>query len=849
MISMFFGRDYGKIKFIKRSGMMNHMNHKKPTVFISYNQKSGDAIADQIQNRLDIIAHVVRDKTSIPDWGSIKAFMKSIRNQDLVVMIITAEYLKSYGCMFEVVEAMKDESWKQHTMFVVADNAIDIYISSNWAHYLQYWEKKNSELKCSIKSIDDNTKTIKLAEELRKVQEIETILMDFLSAVADAKNPNINEAVERIYQRVNKNSFETKDLEEMLHYQQTTETRDKETLYCLGRSYDMGEGKDPDYEKAAIYYRQAAELGHIKAQCCLGEMYDLGVGVKYNGEKAMYWFREAAEQGDASAQYLLGQRIFRQSRGSEIQHLKAVEWYQKSAEQEYIPAQKALSEMYRTGAGVEQDYEKANYWFQRAYQLTLQSAKQGDSDNQYRLGNMYRYGGIGLEKDEKAAVIWYRKAAEQGNRAAQFSLGRIYAEGKGISQDYSKAVKWYEKASAQEHIGALLCLGDMYKKGVGVEKSNLYARKYYKKAENLLIKAAEHEWVPAQKNLASFYMRGSIGEVDYDKAIYWYKKAISHGDVNAMEALGRIYRHKSNNNPEMAVTWLQQAASQGSMSAMYNLGSMYAIGDGVEQSYDMAITWYRQAAAQGYFPAIERLGEMYEQGLGTDSNIKKAVELYTKYAYRGINYARWRLGYLYETGLGVTMDYGEAVRWYQAAAKHGYGRAQCSLAYMYVKGNGVYKDIEMAIYWYRRAAEFGSGDTFAQYLLGVLYFYGEGIQKDYNTAFKWFMKAQKCDSNAQAYLGYMYENGFGVEQNYKTALSWYRKSAERSDIGQFWLGLMYEMGRGVPQSDKEAGFWYQKAANSYNVDAMEHLGKIYEKNGDCEKAHEWYKKAKEWDKS
>ena len=43
--------------------MVKPMSCKKPTVFISYNQESGDAIADQLQNRLEKIADVIRDKS------------------------------------------------------------------------------------------------------------------------------------------------------------------------------------------------------------------------------------------------------------------------------------------------------------------------------------------------------------------------------------------------------------------------------------------------------------------------------------------------------------------------------------------------------------------------------------------------------------------------------------------------------------------------------------------------------------------------------------------------------------------------------------------------------------------
>lgn len=189
--------------------MVKHMTQRKPTVFISYNQKSGDAIADQLQKRLETIASVVRDKSSIPDWGSIKSFMKSIRDQDLVVMLITAEYLKSFGCMFEVVEAMKDDGWNRHTMFVVATDAIDIYSPQKWPNYLNYWKDEEAKFNAAIESVGDSVQSIELAEKLRKVKEIEASLFKFLAYVADAKNPDIDEAIEKIYQRVNISKAET----------------------------------------------------------------------------------------------------------------------------------------------------------------------------------------------------------------------------------------------------------------------------------------------------------------------------------------------------------------------------------------------------------------------------------------------------------------------------------------------------------------------------------------------------------------------------------------------------------------------------------------------------------------
>lgn len=818
---------------------------KRPTVFISYNQESGDAIADQIQTRLEPVAQVVRDKTSIPDWGSIKDFMKSIRDQNLVVMIITAEYLKSSGCMFEVVEAMKDEGWNKHTMFVVTDEVRDIYTPQNWPKYLDHWKTEETALNRAIEWVDDSAKSIKLAEELRKVKEIQASLIEFLDCVADAKNPNIHEAVEKIYRRVNKNSSGIENLKETPAYDEAVGS-DPDALYALGRAYESGKDGKRDYEKAVSCYRRAAELGHIEAQYHLGAAYEWGFGVKVNYEKAMYWYRKAAEQGDACGQYLLAVRICKQSKGNEMEYLKAVEWYQKAAEQGYIPAQSALSEMYERGTGVKQDYEKAVCWSQEAYRLTCQAAERGDSDAQYSLGSMYMWGRPGLEKDVQAAVKWYKKAAALGHKNAQFYLGEMYEKGRDVNQDYGEAIAWYEKAGAQGDTRALLRLGDLYTEGKGVERNYFSAQKNYKAVKDLVVKAADDGEVWAQNELAYLYQYGKIGETDYDKAIYWYEKAAAQGDARAMSSLCRIYQRRERNDPETALKWQQQAASLGSGSAMIGLGTMYRRGDGVEQNYDTAIFWYQRAAAQGDFYAIEKLGKMYERGMGTGSNMEKAAELYEEYAYVGINYARWRLGYLYEYGLGVEQNDGEAARWYQKAAEHGYGRAQYSLACMYLDGRGVFKDVETAIGWYRRAADGEHGDMAAQRALGQIYLYGIGVQKDYHEAFKWFMAAgaKRPDYDAQAYLGYMYENGFGVKQDLEIALSWYRKSAKWSDIGQFYLGRMYERGTGVTQSDKQAAMLYQQAANSGNADAQIRLAEIYKRKGNYDKANEWYARAK-----
>jgi len=91
-------------------------------------------------------------------------------------------------------------------------------------------------------------------------------------------------------------------------------------------------------------------------------------------------------------------------------------------------------------------------------------AKQGNSAAQFDLGLMYA-NGRGVPQGDKEAVKRYRLAADQGDSAAQFNLGAKYALGDGVPQDYKEAVKWYRLAADQGNAAAQLHLGFMYTDG------------------------------------------------------------------------------------------------------------------------------------------------------------------------------------------------------------------------------------------------------------------------------------------------------------------------------------------------------------------------------------------------
>lgn len=126
--------------------------------------------------------------------------------------------------------------------------------------------------------------------------------------------------------------------------------------------------------------------------------------------------------------------------------------------------------------GVEKDFEKAVDFFQR-------SCKMGYSKAQYYLG-VCRYNGTGIEKNINEAVCLYKLAAESGNANAQNNLGLCYLYGNGVKKDYAKAIAYLQAAADEQNSWALFTLGSCYEKGMGVEKNLDEALKNYRKASS-----------------------------------------------------------------------------------------------------------------------------------------------------------------------------------------------------------------------------------------------------------------------------------------------------------------------------------------------------------------------------
>jgi TPR repeat protein len=103
--------------------------------------------------------------------------------------------------------------------------------------------------------------------------------------------------------------------------------------------------------------------------------------------------------------------------------------------------------------------------YAKALRLIHPLANDGDASAQFNLGLMT---GQGVQQDNAAAALWFRKAAEQGYALAQSNFGTLYLYGRGVTQDDTEAVMWFRKAADQGDAVAEFLLGKQYANGKGV---------------------------------------------------------------------------------------------------------------------------------------------------------------------------------------------------------------------------------------------------------------------------------------------------------------------------------------------------------------------------------------------
>jgi len=184
------------ISFVREpSGVYGSTN-----IFLSYSWKD-EKKADEIDTFFSELGiDIKRDKKSIEQWGSIKAFMDSIQNSDYAILILSDAYLKSVNCMYEITQLMKDPHYRDRIFPVVLDT--EIYQLKKRIEYIIYWEEKYDEAKQDISRVKNIENTENLSRELHQIRKISYTIGEFLDIIKDMNNPQAEGVNQAIYDRL-----------------------------------------------------------------------------------------------------------------------------------------------------------------------------------------------------------------------------------------------------------------------------------------------------------------------------------------------------------------------------------------------------------------------------------------------------------------------------------------------------------------------------------------------------------------------------------------------------------------------------------------------------------------------
>ena len=302
------------------------------------------------------------------------------------------------------------------------------------------------------------------------------------------------------------------------------------------------------------------------------------------------------------------------------------------------------------------------------------------------------------------------RAAQRGDRVAQFSIGLNYLGGNASPPCVESAAVWFERAALAGHADAMAHLAKLALRGV----------------------------CPASVSTALFVDRTSSPR--YDQALLWAKRAVSGGSLEGAITLAALFSDGPEDfrDREAACALLEDAAARGSAPGCLNLALLLARMHAPDPS---RITELLLTAAKGGVPtAIYLYGVAKEFAFGCERDLVAAAAFYRRSAELGVPSGQTRLGHALLDGIGVVRDRLEGETWLRKAAANGDARAAVRLGDFYVRGNEMPSLVEAGV-WFGRAVELGYAP--AAQILGFLHLTGMGLHEDRREAERWFQMAEK----------------------------------------------------------------------------------------------------------
>ncbi len=344
-------------------------------IFISYSWKNKDEV-EKIDNDFQAVGVTfIRDVRDLNYRQSIKEFMGRIGEADFVLMIISDSYLKSMNCMYEVLEFIKDQKYKDRILHIVLDDCKDIFTPAGRAKYVAYWQDEFEEINEIVSSLDPMNRG-NLQNDLKFIESICRNISDFISVISDMVHIPLYELREKNYkhildfikfdyglsasERIRISLIDNIEEQDLALEEYQEKFGKKDTFYNL-KAYL--ESKRKLFKKSKYYYLKAIELNpcyakaHNNLAVLLAEEYK-------DYELAKEHYLKAIEHNFAGAHYNMANLLkneYKDYEGAKEHYLKAIK-----LEPNYAKAHNNLAILLKN---VYKKYDSAREHFNKAIEL------------------------------------------------------------------------------------------------------------------------------------------------------------------------------------------------------------------------------------------------------------------------------------------------------------------------------------------------------------------------------------------------------------------------------------------------------------------------------------------------
>jgi len=301
----------------------------------------------------------------------------------------------------------------------------------------------------------------------------------------------------------------------------------------------------------------------------------------------------------------------------------------KKAEAGDLNAQLHISECYDKGLGVEQNKEKADFWFKKIQeQANKKVASINKTINEVnKVADKTAESMKKIIEDTKKLYADLKSKAEQGNPPSQLVVGVAHLDPNGafVPYDKNEAYKWIKKASDGGDISGKYFLAKCMREGIGTTINTEQA--------DLLVSEVDKSASPSQfAALGSALINGPAYLIEKEEGVKYLSKAAERGDVNAQLFLSEYFY---STDPKQSAKWIKKASDQGNANAQASLGMSLIKGRVVPEDKTQGIQLLKQSAGQSNPAGMYGLGVCYVNGYCIENDLKQGLKLIKSAANSG----------------------------------------------------------------------------------------------------------------------------------------------------------------------------------------------------------------------